>query len=242
MNQGVLLARIGMMFAVPLGGVVWLGMGTGGEYYDVPPSEVRASLSSAYVPVHVLGTYVKGSRVTRPDDETVVTALTGEGGVELMRWVTRIEADGKGSSVSTTLEPPVGKNAERAAKAMESNGYIMALMAKVANEHVDAAIEKRPFDMMAFSPAGKAMTNSVSGMKEEVAAANETAAMVSRFEQDARRHPSAGPAGSWGASTPRSTSTMSTGSPSASREWNAGGSDRESDWGANTPKSNDWDY
>lgn len=244
MSQAFFLARIGMMFAVPLGGVLWLGMGSGGEHYDVPPSQVRASLSSAYVPVHVLGSYVKGSRVTRPDNETVVTALIGDGGVELMRWVTKVEADGEGSSVSTTIEPPVGKNAERAAEAMKSNGFIMSLMNKVAQEHVDAAIEKRPFNMMAFSPAGEAITNTVPGMKEEVARANETAAMISRMEQQSRRSSSPHQAGGWGANTPRSSSTMPTGAPRKGSDWSTSTSrsDSDSDWGANTPKSNDWDF
>lgn len=242
MDQFSLLGRIAMMAAVPVGGIVWLGMGSGGQYYEVPPTQARAAISSAYLPTHVLGSYVKGSRVTRPDNQTVVTALVGEGDVELMRFVTKVEPSGTGSSVTTTVEPPVGKNAERAKKAMKSHAFVMSLMNKVAQEHVDAAIEKRPFNMMAFNPAGEAAVNAIPGMKEQIAEANESAAAFSRMEQEERRYSSSSQAGGWGASTPKSKSTMSTGTPRKSGEWGAGTSNPNSDWGANTPGSNDWNY
>jgi len=235
-----LAVRIAMMSAVPLGGVLWLGMGSGAQYYEVAPTQARAAISSAYLPTHVLGSYVKGSRVTRPDNETVVTALIGEGGVELMRFVTKVEPDGSGSSVTTTVEPPVGKNAERANKAMKSHGYVMALMNKVAQEHVDAAIEKRPFNMMALNPAGEAAANAIPGMKEQIAEANETAAMFSRMEQEERRFSTSSKAGGWGSNTPKSTSTMSTGAPRKSGGWGPDASQNSGGWGANTPRSDDW--
>lgn len=226
-----LLARIAMMGIVPVGGIVWLGMGSGGEYYDVPPSQARAAISSAYLPIHVLGSNVKGSRVSSPDNQTVITSLIGEGGVELMRFVTKVEPSGTGSSVSTTVEPPTGKNAERAAKVMKSQPFVMSLMNKLAQEHVDAAIEKRPFNMMAFNPAGEAAVNAIPGMKEQIAEANASAAEFSRMEQEERRHSSSSQAGGWGANTPKSNSTMSTGAPKKGGEW-----------GADTAGSNNWDY
>ncbi len=231
MDQTFLLVRIGMLAAVPVGGIAWLGLSSSAEHYDVSPAEVRTSLSNAYVPVHVLGSYVKGSRVSKPDKETVVTSLIDAQGRELMRFVTKVEPDGEGSSVSTTVEPPVGPKAERVTKAMQSQPIVVALMNKVAQEHVDAAIEKRPFNMMALNPAGEAMANTMPGMKEHIAEANENAALFSRMEQEQRRYSSSAQAGGWGANTPRSNSTASTRPPSK-----AGG------WGADTPKSNDWGY
>lgn len=217
MSEMDLLGKIGMMLAVPVGGIVWFGMDSGGEHYDVSPAQVHASLRSASVPTHVLGSQIKGSRVTSPDNKTVVTALIGTNGAEMMRFVTTVEADGEGSSVSTTVEPPVGKNAERAAKAMQSQAYTMALMDKLAQEHVDAAIEKRAFNMLALNPSGNAMVNADPQMKEQVQQANEAAAMMSRMEQEEYRN--SNQSGGWGANTPR----------------------RDSDWGPNTPrKSGDW--
>lgn len=201
MSEPVLFGRIGMMLAVPLGGAMWLGMSPAEEHYDVPPVQVLTSLSNAMVPTHVLGSHIKGSRVTRPDNKTVVTALIGADGAEMMRFVTTVEADGEGSSVSTAIEPPVGKNAERAAKAMQSQAYTMALMEKLAQEHVDAAIEKRPFNMLALNPAGDAMVKGDPRMKEQIQQANEAAAMMSRMEQEDYR--SRDQSGGWGANTPR---------------------------------------
>ncbi|KPF62981.1 hypothetical protein IP79_10450 [Porphyrobacter sp. AAP60] len=206
-----------MMLAVPLGGALWLGMGPADEHYDVPPVQVLTSLSNATVPTHVLGSHIKGSRVTRPDNKTVVTALIGADGAEMMRFVTTVKADGEGSSVSTEIEPPVGKNAERAAKAMQSQAYTMALMEKLAQEHVDAAIEKRPFNLLALNPAGDAMINADPRMKEQIQQANEAAAMMSRMEQEEFR--SADQSGGWGANTPK----------------------RDIGWGTNTPRQDsDW--
>ena len=66
-------------------------------------AKVREALAAAYVPTHILGQYVKGSRVSTPDDHTVVTALVDENGMELMRFVTTVTPDGEGSEVSTEV-------------------------------------------------------------------------------------------------------------------------------------------
>lgn len=223
MSQVFWYARIGMMVAVPLGGVLWLGMGSGEQYYDVPPSEVRRSLSDAVVPTHVLGSYVTGSRVTRPDGRTVVTALLDEDGRELMRFVTTVRASGEGSSVSTALEPPVGSKAGKVSKAMQSQPVAMSLMKKLADEHVDAAIEKRPFNMMAFNPAGDAMMGALPGLREQVDAANESAAMMARAEQEQHRRESWSKG--WGSQ--KSGGANGWGEPATAK---GGG------WGAKTPK------
>lgn len=184
MDQAFLIGRIGMMVALPVGGVVYVGMDSSGQHYDMPPAEVRSLIANAYLPTHVLGTMVKGSHVTLPDGETVVTALIAQDGSELMRFVTTVKADGAGSVVSTTVEPPQGVHAEQAAAAMQSQAYTMALMDKLAQEHVAAAIERRPFNMLAMNPAANAMLAADPEISESIAQANEAAAMLSELNQE----------------------------------------------------------
>ena len=184
MDQAFLVGRVAAMVAVPVGGIAYMGMGTSAQHYDVPPAQAMSRISSAYLPTHILGTQVKGSRVSLTGTDTVITSLIAGDGTELMRFVTKVEADGAGSSVSTTVEPPTGANAERAAKVMQSQAYTMALMDQLAQEHVAAAIEQRPFNMLAFNPAGESMLNAMPGMKEQISQANEAAAMIAEMEQE----------------------------------------------------------
>lgn len=197
MEHAFTVGKIGMMVALPVGGVVYMGSSAPEHYYEVPPAQARSLIANAYLPTHVLGTVVKGSHVTLPDGETVVTALLGHDGSEMMRFVTTVKAEGTGSAVSTTVEPPRGAHAERAGAAMQSQGYAMALMDKLAQEHVAAAIEKRPFNMLAFNPAGEAMLGSMPGMKEHLDQANTSAALMAEMQQD-QFH--SGEAGDWSSS------------------------------------------
>ena len=207
MGHTILRVRLLMMFAPFLAGVLWLGMGGGAKHYDATPSQVKASLVAAYVPTGILGSTVKGSRVTQADDQTMVTALLDEGGNELMRFVTKIEPDGTGSSVETTVEPPHGKHAERAQEAMKSQGFTMSLMDKLAQEHVAAAIEHRPFDMMSFNPAAKQMAGMVPGMSEQIDQANRNMSEMSRIQQHAGSDDDDAEGGWGGDSAGSSTST-----------------------------------
>lgn len=184
MDQVFLIGRVAAMAALPVGGIAYMGMGAGAQHYDVPPAKVMSRISSAYLPTHILGTQVKGSRVSLTGNDTVITSLIAGDGTELMRFVTKVQADGAGSSVSTTVEPPTGANADRAAKVMQSQAYTMALMDKLAQEHVAAAIEQRPFNMLAFNPAAEAMAKTMPGMEQQISQANEAAAMIAEMEQD----------------------------------------------------------
>ncbi len=166
-----------------LGVVLWMGIDSGAKHYDKTPYEVRAALAAAYVPTHILGSYVKGSQVSTPDDQTVVTALIGEDGTELMRFVTTVTPDGSGSEVATEVLAPEGEHAERAAEAMKKQGYAMALMRKLADEHVASAIEGRPFDMLAFNPMAKGIAQA-SGYGGTFAQANADAADFAKAEQE----------------------------------------------------------
>ncbi len=157
-----------------------------GEYYEKTPQEVISALRSAYLPVHVLGGTVADRRVTQPDSNTVVTALIDRNGSELMRFVTTLTPDGTGTRVATEVRPPEGRNKNRASAAMEANGLALGIMEKLAEEHVGAAIEGRPFDMTFASPSmAKGMMGAVPGMSERLDAANEAAAEFSRYEQQA---------------------------------------------------------
>lgn len=185
MDQAFLVGRVAAMVALPVGGIAYMGMGASAQHYDVPQAQAMSRIANAYLPTHVLGTYVKGSRVSISGSDTVITSLIAQDGSELMRFVTTVKADGEGSAVSTTVQPPQGEHAERATAAMQSQAYTMALMDQLAQEHVAAAIEQRPFNMLAFNPAGEAMLNSMPGMKEQIDQANSAASMMAQMEQDA---------------------------------------------------------
>lgn len=170
-----------------LGGVLWFGMSGGATHYDKSPHEVKAAIAAAYLPTHILGSYIHGSKVTTPDENTVVTSLLGENDAELWRFVTTVTPDGTGSEVDTVVQPPQGEYAERAQQAMKTHAYTMTLMEKLADEHVAAAIEGRPFDMLAFNPAAKAMANAT-GYGDTFAEANASAMEMARAEQDDRKN------------------------------------------------------
>ncbi len=185
------------------GAVLLAACGQTGTYYEKTPEQVAAALKGAYLPTHVLGGSIKRSRVTQPDPNTVVTALIGENGTEAMRFVTTITPDGTGSRVVTELQPPEGKNKERAAEMMASGSYEIAMIGQLANEHVAAAIEGRPFDMMfATNPMAKAMLRDKPGVQEQIDQANASAAEWSRMEQEMAAQPRKNPDWSDGGSEP----------------------------------------
>lgn len=209
--------RILMMLAPALATVLWMGWNSGAKHYERSPAEVKASLKAAYVPTHVLGSYVVGSRVTERDDQTIVTALLDKNGNELMRFVTTVEADGEGSSVKTDIEGPQGKNAERAEQAMQQQKYAMSLLELLAQEHVASAIEQRPFNMLALNPAANAMLGAMPEQSAQIDQANRSAAEMSRWEQDYAQ------------------SSRSSYNPGFNDYQPGGG-----DWGVDTPGPDDW--
>jgi hypothetical protein len=162
------------------------GCGEQGTYYEQTPQAVRASLRSATLPYHVLGSQAKGSRITQPDENTTVTAVIGPNQSELIRFVTTVTPKGSGSLVAIEVRPPEGNNKSRANKAMEANGMAMALMGKLAIEHVDAAIEHRPFDM-SFATGGmaKGMIAANPAMQAQFDQANRSAEMMNRAQDEA---------------------------------------------------------
>jgi hypothetical protein len=173
-----------LMGLVPfLGAILWWGIDSRDKYYEKSPYDVRASLAAAHVPTHILGQYVKGSRVTTPDDETVVTALIDENGTELMRFVTSVRPDGAGSQVDTEVLAPEGAHAARAAEVMKKQAFTMALMQKLADEHVAASIEGRPFDILAFNPMAKGVAEAA-GYGDTFAQANADGAEFAKMEQE----------------------------------------------------------
>ena len=80
--------------------------GSSGTYYEKSPKAVQQALRVQDLPLAVLGSTVKGKRVTSPDDETVVIALLGPEQIEMMRFVVTVTPDGTGSRVAVAVRPP----------------------------------------------------------------------------------------------------------------------------------------
>lgn len=142
--------------------------GQQGKYYEQTPRQVTASLRTAKLPLYILGSTAQGSKVTQPDDHTIVMAPTDSNSSELVRFVATINADGAGSRVAVEVAPPEGRYKQRIADRMAENGMAIALLRRLAQEHVDAAIEHRSFDMTMGNP----MVNAVPGMREQLEQAN----------------------------------------------------------------------
>lgn len=177
--------RIGTHLLASLGALLLMACGQSGDYFDKSPQQVIAALRSAAVPIHVLGSTVKRSRVTQIDSHTIVTALLDTNGSELMRFVSTVTPDGTGSRVATSVVAPEGRNKDRAEAAMAKNGLAMGLMAGVAKEHVASAIEGRPFDMLFANPMAQKMAGAIPGVSQQINAANEAAAEMAKYEQQA---------------------------------------------------------
>jgi hypothetical protein len=195
--------RIGAFILSVVGAALLAACGPSGTYYEKTPEQVAAALKKAYLPTHVLGSGIKRSKVTQPDPNTIVTALIGANGTEAMRFVTTITPDGTGSRVLTEVRAPEGVNNERANEVMADQAHVMALMDGLANEHVAAAIEGRPFDMMfATNPMAKGMLSNQPGVQEQINEANASAAEWSRMEQEMAANPPANPGWSDDSSEP----------------------------------------
>ncbi|MGB3807904.1 MAG: hypothetical protein WA936_11955 [Erythrobacter sp.] len=168
--------------------ILWMGVDGGGTEYARSPQDVRAALKSAHVPTHVLGQHVAGSRVRVVEGGHVVTALLDHEGREIIHFVSTIEERGGGSHVSTDVVPAPGEHAARAQEAMKKNAFATNLLDKLADEHVAAAIEGRPFDMMfATPPAAKEMIGMTPGLGNQIADANASASELAQLQQDLAR-------------------------------------------------------
>lgn len=177
--------RIKAIMLALTGALLLAACGAQGTYYEKTPQQARSALRSAVLPFHVLGSMAKGSRVTQPDENTLVTAILGPDQSELMRFVTTITPDGSGSRVAVEVRPPEGRNKDRAGKAMGSNGFAMALMDKLAQEHVAAAMEGRPFNMMfASGPMAGGMVAANPEMQAQINQANQGAEDMNRAMQN----------------------------------------------------------
>ena len=173
--------RIKAMLLALAGSVLLAACGPQGTYYDKTPQQARSALRSAVLPYHVLGSMAKGSRIIQQDENTMITAILGPDRRELMRFATTITPDGTGSRVAVEVRPPEGRNKERANKAMGSNGFAMALMNQLAREHVAAAMEGRPFNMMfASGPMAGGMVAANPGMQSQINDANQAAQSMNR--------------------------------------------------------------
>ena len=164
-----------------------------GTYYEVAPSQAKASIKAAVVPTHVLGSTIKRSRAYDRGDDQVVTALIDGQGRELMHFVTTVTPDGEGSRVDTEIE--MTKDADT--RSFEAT-YALALLDKLADEHVAAAIEGRPFDMLfATNPAAVAMMGPE--MRDEVESANRAMQELNESQQMGSFGSESGSGSDWGA-------------------------------------------
>lgn len=167
--------------------VIWMGLDSGSSRYDRSPGEVRGALMGAHVPTHILGDTVSGSRVRREGENTVITALLDPSGREIMHFVTTIVPDGDGSQVSTEVHAAPGPAEPNGREAFGKNGFARAMLDKLAQEHVAAAIEERPFDMMFAAPPGaKQMIGMSPDMKDKIDNANASASEIAKYQQEAQ--------------------------------------------------------
>ena len=167
------------------GAILLASCGNSGEYYEKSPEQVTQAIKSAHLPTHVLGRQVKRSRVTQPAPDTVITTLLGEGGREMMHFVTTVTPDGTGSRVATEIAVPEGVK-ERLDEAVENDpmaNYAMNLMHVVAREHVVAAIEGRPFDMTLGNPNAQAAMEMNPEIRAQIEQANKAASDMAKSEQ-----------------------------------------------------------
>ena len=122
--------------------------GETGTYYEATPAQVKSRIMTATLPHHIVGSQIARSRTFERDGQ-IVTALVAEDGRDLMHFISTVTPEGAGSRVATDIEllADIGEGSFETAMAMN-------LMDQLADEHVAAAIEGRPFNMMfATNPA-----------------------------------------------------------------------------------------
>ncbi len=172
-----------------LGLVLWMGLSGDTTTYARSPAEIHSALKAARVPTHVLGEGVAGSRVRSDGENRVITALVDPAGVELVLFVTTVDPDGEGSQVSTVVQMAPGDRAQEARDALKKNAIATALLEKLADEHVAAAIEERPFDMLFAAPPGAAqMISATPGMRDKIDDANASASDFAKTQQEWAEH------------------------------------------------------
>ena len=124
------------------------GCGDEGTYYEATPAQVKSRIMTATLPHHIVGSHVARSRTFERDGQ-VITALVSQDGRDMMHFISTVTPEGEGSRVATDIEllADIGEGSFETAMAMN-------LMDQLADEHVAAAIEGRPFNMMfATNPA-----------------------------------------------------------------------------------------
>ncbi len=207
--------RLLMGLAPALGAVLYFGTGSSGEYYDRTPAQIVTALENAHLPVHILGGAIVDSQVHSKGDGTVITALIGQDGREAMHFITTIDASGNGANVSTTVAPPGGDLKSKANEALAAQPYAAQLLGLLAKEHVDAAIDGRPFDMLfATNPMARKMLDEQAGMREHIDDINAANSQMDEWDIDAFRSNRSGDSTSY-----------------ASDDWGSDSASRSDGWG-----------
>ncbi|MEM6475990.1 MAG: hypothetical protein AAF687_07475 [Pseudomonadota bacterium] len=167
------------------------GCGFQGEYYDATPEQATFRIKNAPMPTPFLGTGVARKEVITAEDGSIVTLFKNKAGKTGIQISATITPDGEGSRIATSVVYDKSKLGSGAESAMASG-----LITKLGEEHVAAAVEKRPFDMMfAAGPMAKGMMANNPGMAKQMQEANR---MASEMAQAQRRGSYDSEYGGWG--------------------------------------------
>ncbi|MEL7188922.1 MAG: hypothetical protein AAGK17_05165 [Pseudomonadota bacterium] len=151
-----------------------------GTYYEKSPEDVLSAIEKQDMPYHMFGDTIAARSVTRPSDDVVVVALVDKMGAEQMRIVAQVSADGSGSRVITQAQDIHGKLGESNAESSLVGGMFQEL----AEEHVTAAIEGRPFDMLFATPSvAKAMIEANPEAREKLDQLNQSGQAMGEMQQ-----------------------------------------------------------
>jgi hypothetical protein len=150
--------------------------GESGKYYEKSPDAVISAIESAVLPT-VSDRSLVGSTVSKPDKNTIIVTAKDELGGDVFRIVTRLTPEGNGTRVETRFE-----------QLHKRKGHDPAMSQKFAVEHVAAAVEGRPFDMMfATAPVAKAVALADPETAERVKNAGAAMTAFSKMEQDSHQ-------------------------------------------------------
>lgn len=162
-----------------------------GTYYDKTPDAIAAALTDANLSPMLAGD-ISDKTVSRPNPNTIVITGNDELGGDVFRIVANLTPDGSGTVVNTKFE-----------LLHKKKGHDEYMAQKMATEHVAAAIEGRPIDVMAAAnPLAKAVVNSNPEMSKAANQAFNAAVAFEKMDKQAKFEKEYGD--DWGASSPGS--------------------------------------
>jgi hypothetical protein len=142
---------IGAAAAVAAAGIVVAGTGTNpgaeGEVYDLPLAQAQAELSAAPLPLEIGNAYRKtlgeNFQAEQGADGNIVWRFTHQG-VELARFTAMLTDEGSGKTrISVDFKPSA---LLREKEELLFNPMVANAAEMMVAEHIDSALEHRPFD------------------------------------------------------------------------------------------------